>query len=73
MYNCPECSNEVNMIIEITTEQKSSFYHRLPSKISLAPKTSLNSSWVIWDKPIPWICPHCLRQGKNMENDCVHG
>jgi hypothetical protein len=73
MYNCPECSNEVNMIIEIITEQKSSFYNRLPSRISLTPITSLNSSWVMWDKPIRWICPHCLRQGKDMETDCVYG
>lgn len=73
MFKCPKCGYEVNMIIEIITEQKSSYFNQLPSKISLNPKTSLNSSWVLWDKPLRWICTCCKFQGKDMETECQYG
>ena len=72
-YQCPKCSHEVNMIIEILTEQKSRYFNRLPTRISLNPRTSLNSSWVLWDKPLRWICPNCKHHGKDLETECYYG
>ncbi len=57
-FVCPNCGEEPNMIITIITEQPSSFYWKFPTNISLSPKKSLNSAWVIREN-VGWICPNC--------------
>jgi len=72
IFKCPNCGSEPNMIIEILTEQPSKFYRRLPNKISITPKKSLNSAMVNWNiDNISWICPDCRTSGNSLIKDCI--
>lgn len=65
-YNatCPKCKTKgidnFNMIINITTEQPLKYFKKMPGRISLNPRTSLNSSWVCYDgQSATIICRNC--------------
>lgn len=61
---CPNCQTEgldnLNMIINITTEQPLSFFKKMPTNISLNRKDAHNSAWINWDsKASSIICKSC--------------
>jgi uncharacterized protein YbaR (Trm112 family) len=68
---CPSCKTKgidnLNMIFTIITEQPLAYFKKIPTRISLNKKTSLNSSQVNWEKG-RIICRKCGFSSKNPDD-----
>lgn len=45
---CPKCGTKG--IDNLITEQPLRYFNKMPGRISLSPKNSMNSAWVNWDR-----------------------